>query len=232
MKKTRTRFLSMLLALVMVVGLMPTGLFTLTASAAGDNTGWILIGNHDGISKSDPEWWADLCTYLSEKDSTYKIRLTEDIELEDGDEGLHAGLGIYGNKTLDMNGHDLMVHLDGEKNWYQTGSFDEYCLFIIYKDAVFTLENSSGEGGEIQYLGYLSTYISQRLRNVFECHGTMIMNGGNIIGGRSKRDYETGAENFKTSGKHTGYLRCQTNCNGISHPLAAMPCFIPSRMMA
>lgn len=210
MKKIRTKILSVLLVIAMLIGIMPLGMFSLTASASDDD-GWTLIGNHDGIDKSDAAWWEIMCLFLKDSTKEYKIRLTEGIDSEGTTQGIHYNVNIKGIKTLDLNGHTISISYDSNSGGRT--------LFDIQDSAVFTLDDSTGDNGEVRYdcpLGGNAWQPPERNPFSISEGGEMIMNGGAVIGGHSKREYHTITYCVNADESHVGYFRQQVESNGIT----------------
>ncbi len=95
---------------------------------------------------------------------------------------------VRGSKSLDLNGHTIYVSNTSDRTPRST-------LFDVLGQSYFELYDSSGGGGRINYDGYISGKGEAQLRDVFHVDGVMIMNGGVIEAGRSKKiwawDYQS-----------------------------------------
>ena len=77
----KRKIVSILLTLVMLLTLIPTMGVTAQASSYDQSPSWILIGNHNGIKKTDAEWYEMMRTFLEFQSPTY-IRLATDISVD------------------------------------------------------------------------------------------------------------------------------------------------------
>ena len=59
----KRKIISILLTLVMLLTLIPTMGVTAQASSYKQSPSWVLIGNHNGIEKTDAEWYAMIDVY-------------------------------------------------------------------------------------------------------------------------------------------------------------------------
>ena len=126
------KIISILLTLVMVLTLIPSMAVTSQAASYDPSPSWILIGNHDGIKKSDQEWYAEMRAAL-EKDGTAYIRLVTDIAVNSKGDSEKAkkiaDIKVKGNKVIT----DL---LDFTKTFFSKHTL----LNILTKYCVFTSE--------------------------------------------------------------------------------------------
>lgn len=67
----KRKIVSILLTLVMLLTLIPTMGVTAQASSYDQSPSWILIGNHNGIKKTDAEWYEMMRTFWN-----FKVRRT------------------------------------------------------------------------------------------------------------------------------------------------------------
>ena len=204
----RKRITSLFLTLALMLTLLPTGLST-TAEAylptpnpntPHSNNGWVELNGPLGV--------AALKEYLKDENNTWYIRLTGNISLDDDNFG---GFTVKGAKYLDLNGYTIDVNRDpGE----------EQLLFTVPEGSTIVVCDSRG-GGKIHYDGHL--YIdydykkeSPKKRHLFYVKGTMILNGGELDGGRSKEIWFTRTLNEKGVDPYTGYVRQQLYATGIT----------------
>ena len=181
------RFVSILLAFVMVLTMMP--LTAMPASAAEANPAW-----QDIRSDRETEPWILLYRYLQNNSIKY-LRLQCDIVLDEGennpfwygnDSGQQSSnILIVGEKHLDLNGHKIVYRNDSE---FPAG-MENHTLFKVTEGASFTLYDT-GKGGRISYEGPVNRYGGPE-RNVFwvDNGAKMTINGGEIEAGRSKSVY-------------------------------------------
>ena len=168
----KKRMLSLLLTLVMVLGMLPAT--TMTANAL------MYIG---------VDTWEELVEELTTGDAGY-IMLEDDINLshENNPEDFvdFETIEINGTKTLDLNGHSIEVKDGGTGSTYDT-------LFEIPADSQLTINDGIGDG-QITYKTYFpdirdflfvasSDYHFVRKRDIFDVHGTLVVNGGKILAG-------------------------------------------------
>ena len=110
----KKKIVSILLTLVMVLTLIPSMAVTSQAASYDPSPSWILIGNHDGIKKSDQEWYAEMRAAL-EKDGTAYIRLVTDIAVNSKGDSEKAkkiaDIKVKGNKVFDLAGNILDINL-------------------------------------------------------------------------------------------------------------------------
>ena len=200
--------MSLLLVFVMAISMIPTGIFTMTASAA-DDADWIVLG--DSSNYVDYYWFHRLVDELR-SDGTSYIRINEDIEVEGEYFGEIDEIQILNNKTLDLNGHKIIF-----KCIYDIGTIDPM-LFDVREGTIFTLDDSEGSGGEIRYEYALNADNANLKQNSFIVHdgGSMIVNGGKITGGISKKLHVDDAVNDDGSEYYSGKIFFQSLANGIT----------------
>ena len=180
MKQCKTKILSVLLVLVMVLGIIPVA--SMTASA------------DDGYNYTADSWYA-LDMYLKAA-GTCTIKLTDNIKLEyEPETEGHETLNIYGNKTIDLNGYKIEC-TDSNSIKYDEGKEvsveSEKTLFNIYKGSTLTINDSKG-GGEIAFKGEhvkeSEHYFHYAKRDVFSVDGTLVVNAGKITAGSQGKEY-------------------------------------------
>mgnify|MGYP002514936529 CR=1 FL=1 len=180
MKHCKTKILSVLLVLVMVLSIIPAA--SMTASA------------DDGYNYTADSWYA-LDMYLKAA-GTCTIKLTDDIKIEyEPDTEGHKTLNIYGNKTIDLNGCKI-ESTDSSGIKYDEGKEvsveSEKTLFNIYKGSTLTINDSKG-GGEIAFKGEhvkeSEHYFHYAKRDVFSVDGTLVVNAGKITAGSQGKEY-------------------------------------------
>lgn len=208
----RKRITSLFLTLVLMLTLIPTGLTT-TAEAylptpnpntPHSNNGWVELNGPLGV--------AALKEYLKDENNTWYMRLTGNISLDDDS---FEGITVKGTKYLDLNGYSVDVNRDGGK---------ELTLFEVPEGSTIVVCDSRG-GGRIHYDGYLDMDQScnseggqvkfRAIRNLFHVEGTMILNGGELDGGRSKQVWVTYSHAAGSADYYTGYVRQQLYATGI-----------------
>ena len=202
------KLLSMLLALVMLLSLLPTTaeayLPTPNPNTPHSNNGWVELNGPLGV--------AALKEYLKDENNTWYMRLTGNISLDDDS---FEGITVKGAKYLDLNGYSVDVNRDGGK---------ELTLFEVPEGSTIVVCDSRG-GGRIHYDGYLDMDQScnseggqvkfRAIRNLFHVEGTMILNGGELDGGRSKQVWVTYSHAAGSADYYTGYVRQQLYATGI-----------------
>ena len=214
----KKKIVSILLTLVMVLTLIPSMAVTSQAASYDPSPSWILIGNHDGIKKSDQEWYAEMRAAL-EKDGTAYIRLATDIAVNskgDSDKARKiADIKVKGNKVIDLAGKKLDITI------YETTFMGNiYKAFTITKDAELTVVDSNGSG-RIWGDSYIRAADSQQTVNNNTVHIFDVENGGKLVisasgatieTGRSKEQYVNRAYiDGNHNDRHTGNVRNQTN---------------------
>ena len=203
----RKRITSLFLTLALMLTLIPASLTT-TAEAylptpnpntPHSNNGWVELNGPLGV--------AALKEYLKDENNTWYIRLTGNISLDDDN---FTEFKVMGTKYLDLNGYTIDVNRD---------SVDELSLFAVLEGATIVVCDSRG-GGKIHYDGHLYMDYDNddekpKKRHLFYVKGTMILNGGELDGGRSKEVWVTYSHEKGGDGRYTGYVRHQLYANGI-----------------
>lgn len=208
----RKRITSLFLTLALMLTLIPASLTT-TAEAylptpnpntPYSNNGWVELNGPLGV--------AALKEYLKDENNTWYMRLTGNISLDDDS---FEGITVKGTKYLDLNGYSVDVNRDGGK---------ELTLFEVPEGSTIVVCDSRG-GGRIHYDGYLDMDQScnseggqvkfRAIRNLFHVEGTMILNGGELDGGRSKQVWVTYSHAAGSADYYTGYVRQQLYATGI-----------------
>ena len=209
--KKRSKILSLLLALSMLVGILPMSVIPASAylptpnpNTPHSNNGWVELNGPLGV--------AALKEYLKDENNTWYMRLTGNISLDDDS---FEGITVKGTKYLDLNGYSVDVNRDGGK---------ELTLFEVPEGSTIVVCDSRG-GGRIHYDGYLDMDQScnseggqvkfRAIRNLFHVEGTMILNGGELDGGRSKQVWVTYSHAAGSADYYTGYVRQQLYATGI-----------------
>lgn len=201
----KKRILSMLLALTMLVGMIPAT--TLTANA-------LMYTSVDTWDELIEELSTGDAGYIMlEDDITAEILIWDDwfgkeqsdyfrYEVEgDYNDPLYPYVAepyctVTGNKTLDLNGYSIKIKLcepdiDYVRAWETT-------MFYIPEDAALTV-NDSGQDGSIEYtgcfagevgdLGDFSNYDGYLHTDVFQTSGKLIVNGGKIEAGNTRKEW-------------------------------------------
>ena len=206
--KKRRKIVSILLALILILtGLSTTAeayLPTPNPNTPHSNNGWVELYGPLGV--------AALKEYLKDENNTWYMRLTGNISLDDDS---FEGITVKGTKYLDLNGYSVDVNRDGGK---------ELTLFEVPEGSTIVVCDSRG-GGRIHYDGYLDMDQScnseggqvkfRAIRNLFHVEGTMILNGGELDGGRSKQVWVTYSHAAGSADYYTGYVRQQLYATGI-----------------
>ena len=139
----KRKIVSILLTLVMLLTLIPTMGVTAQASSYDQSPSWILIGNHNGIKKTDAEWYEMMRTFLEFQSPTY-IRLATDISVDcNGDENTFKKLkdiSVREKNVLDLAGHKLDITL-----WKSDYVINDN-VFSIEKNAELNVVDSVGKG--------------------------------------------------------------------------------------
>ena len=139
----KRKIVSLLLTLVMLLTLIPTMGVTAQAANYNPSPSWILIGNHDGIKKTDEEWYALMRTFLEFQSPTY-IRLATDISVDcKGDKDTIKKLkdiSVRGNNVLDLAGHKLDITL------WKSDYVINYDVFSIEENAELNVVDSVEKG--------------------------------------------------------------------------------------
>ena len=230
----KKRIISFLLCVVMLIGVMPMGLFTVTAGALTDpptGTGYPTVKVKN---------WDELKAAL-ENDGNAIITLTDDIHYYIGLSGKNTPAAepikctIYGNKILELNGNDIYYEDDSNAYTVDKGKWSkaDRCyttLFSVDKNADLTIQDSKG-GGKIHssayFIGYqkcctgkgefftnltdawLADYVDMYTiyctRNLFEIDGTVTMKSGTVAAGKEKKQWVTEAR-LGDSDLRTGYV--------------------------
>ena len=207
-KTKLTKLWSFLLSLVMLLSLLTTTaeayLPTPNPNTPHSNNGWVELNGPLGV--------AALKEYLKDENNTWYMRLTGNISLDDDS---FEGITVKGAKYLDLNGYSVDVNRDGGK---------ELTLFEVPEGSTIVVCDSRG-GGRIHYDGYLDMDQScnseggqvkfRAIRNLFHVEGTMILNGGELDGGRSKQVWVTYSHAAGSADYYTGYVRQQLYATGI-----------------
>lgn len=195
MKRTQ-KLLSILLALVMLLGMLP-----MTAVAAEDPE---VIVTHD----------VDQIRELLQQDGDVSIKLDADAEkkltaysdFEDdkwNSQYVWTKIGS-GNKTIDLNGYRLYVYDQsarslGSLDWMDFRYIQGALLMEIPEDAALTVNDSSGGGmiwmdAEMPDKSEIEGPNLLMERNIFAVTGgNLTVNGGEIHAGRSKEIYAQSA---------------------------------------
>ena len=183
----RSRILSVLLVLVMVFAMLPA--FTQTASAASITDPYSTVYTDGGKYLKET---------LSRTDNV-KVVLMGDIDYKDNGD-YEYWCTIVGNKIIDLNGHSITIHND---DVYQSTLFrvPSNSTLIVTADPDSDLDDV-----KITYNGYINDLGYCRQRNLFEVYGRMVVNGGKLEAGRSKKFY---------SASQAGYYYKQTKGSAV-----------------
>lgn len=197
--KKRSKIVSLLLALSMLVGMLPLSVIPASAAGFGDvqvtssypydpNPEWVEInkanGNYRGISK--------LKSLMGTTGPGYKvkyIKLTSDLEYL-GDDNFNLTMSVNECVHLDLNGHKLIYGVDekvGGKPFITVNGGSELHIY-----------DSQNGGGYIHYEGKLTSKIGAIPRDliVVKNGGKLFVNGGELEAGRSKEIFGTWNESY------------------------------------
>lgn len=198
--KKRSKILSLLLALSMLVGIVPFSVIPAMAAGFGDvqvtssyaydpNPEWVEInkanGNYKGISV--------LKGLMGTTGPGYRnkyIRLTSDLEYV-GDDDFNLLMEVNECVHLDLNGHKLIYGVDNKKGGLKP-------LITVSGGSELHIYDSQNGGGYIHYEGKLDSktaYVNRSLIRV-EDGGKLFVNGGELEAGRSKKIYGTWNESY------------------------------------
>lgn len=198
--KKRSKILSLLLALLMLVGMVPFSVIPAMAAGFGDvqvtssyaydpNPKWVEInnakGNYKGISA--------LKSLMGTTGPGYRnkyIRLTSDLEYV-GDDDFNLLMEVNECVHLDLNGHKLIYGVDNKKGGSKP-------LITVIGGSELHIYDSQNGGGYIHYEGKLDSktaYVNRSLIHV-EDGGKLFVNGGELEAGRSKKIYGTWNESY------------------------------------
>ena len=205
----KKRILSLLLALTMIVGMLPMGVLTATAATT--------------VTEVD-SWEELTTALTASGTATIKLTADIEVTLDMVTEtvplinflygvpfDMSMTVEISGSKTLDLNGYDIKAHnlrnvtscytvdiVDTPERHYQMKDyypdFWEDTLFKIPLGCSLTI-NDSGEDGSISYDAYLrEQHELSTKRDVFDVYGTLIINDGSIIAGKTEKYWITDGE--------------------------------------
>lgn len=198
--KKRSKILSLLLALLMLVGMVPFSVIPAMAAGFGDvqvtssypydpNPRWVEInnakGNYKGISA--------LKSLMGTTGPGYRnkyIRLTSNLEYV-GDDDFNLLMEVNECVHLDLNGHKLIYGVDNKKGGSKP-------LITVIGGSELHIYDSQNGGGYIHYEGKLDSktaYVNRSLIHV-EDGGKLFVNGGELEAGRSKKIYGTWNESY------------------------------------
>lgn len=184
------RLLSLLLTVVILLGTIPIGALPV---GAADAPSWITIKGTNDFSRM-----AQLTGMLSQSGTKY-IKLGEDINLNYNSD---SAFPVNGIKHLDLNGYKI--------NYDDRTSENCSYMFEVESGAeMYIYDSSNKKTGYIHFDGILPKD-NEISRSIFvvESGGKLVVNGGEIEAGRSKRVWLTAAGNGE-GGWYDGYARQQ-----------------------
>lgn len=210
--KKRSKILSLLLALSMLVGMLPLSVIPANAAEVPEitsggtyveNPRWSSVDNRSG-NRTGIASLKGLMEAPSE--NAMYIRLDSDLKYV-GDPEPDLQIYVRGVKHLDLNGHDLI---------YGTDSPYGYSFIQVMKGAELHIYDSRG-GGYVHYEGYLKDHETGKLRNVITVWGgKLFVNGGTFTAGRSKEMWGIWEHYEKyRNDTYTGNIRHQIVGNAI-----------------
>lgn len=204
--KKRSKIVSLLLALSMLVGMLPLSVIPAMAAGFGDvqitssypydpNPKWSSVNNSSGNRVGIASLKALMETPPSGKPKY--IKLTSDLEYL-GDDDDHLVMSVNGCVHLDLNGHELVYGADhgaGSKPFITVNGGSELHIY-----------DSQNGGGYIHYEGKLTSDVCAIPRDliVVKDGGKLFVNGGELEAGRSKEIYGIWDENAYIN-KRRGY---------------------------
>lgn len=193
--KKRSKILSLLLALSMLVGMVPLSVIPAMAAGFGDvqitssypydpNPTWTQVNKNNG------HWNGILLLKVlmeAPPSGPKYIKLTSDLEYV-GDDDDHLVMSVNGCVHLDLNGHKLIYGADhgaGSKPFITVNGGSELHIY-----------DSQNGGGYIHYEGKLTSDIDAISRHLIEVKdgGKLFVNGGKLEAGRSKEIFGTWGE--------------------------------------
>lgn len=196
--KKRSKILSLLLALSMLVGMVPLSVIPAMAAGFGDvqitssypydpNPKWSSVNNSSGNRVGIASLKALMETPPSGKPKY--IKLTSDLEYL-GDDDDHLVMSVNGCVHLDLNGHELIYGADhgaGSKPFITVNGGSELHIY-----------DSQNGGGYIHYEGKLTSDVGAIPRDliVVKDGGKLFVNGGELEAGRSKELFGTWKESY------------------------------------
>ncbi len=231
----RTRVISFLLTLVMLVGMLP--LSAVPAYAAADkSSAWPTTGSDAVTVSTQSTGLSDkakanlaaanaLKAYLANSTVRY-IRLDSDIKCTGDDFAELVQFTVSGEKRLDLNGYTIEIWQNRYAQAYKLNSKDENCdtdraesLFTVPAGATLTVYDTSAKGsGKINYNSKLAhdyyDSFNGPTRNIFcvENGGTLTVNGGTFDAGRTIKRWMVDATVWLAYGNNSyihynGYAR-------------------------
>lgn len=220
MKTTKVcKLISLLLAILMVVGTVPIQVF-----AATDETSvqWYVPQGKDSKIR-----YQDLRKELEKVTTSKKyIRLENDIDFSydcKGKEDWVSGIKVKGDVTLDLNGHTLEASL--YKGTADSMEAVNVSMFVIEKGNSLTVRDKKNSG-RIATDGYIvaadtlgKNKTGVNVFNIFEVNGgslTVNAAGAEFECGRSKKQYVTSSQNgaVGSNESYTGNIRGQS-CGSV-----------------
>lgn len=232
------RWLSLLLAVVMLLGTVP---FSALPVSAEQSSATSMLAAAKGLNEDLPTWNTSptwelikdvflqdtrirlLREWLGSKtsfDEERYIRLEDDIDISVAYLKDNEKIVVNGKKVLDLNGHTISIKL-GKGAGYS----GRQTAITVNKDATLMVIDSKG-GGKIfgdswicapEDLGY-----NRASTDLFYNNGTLIINmpNGEIETGRSKKQWvtaasENGVKESIAYARYSGYIRGQSNGSAI-----------------
>ena len=163
------RIISMLLALVMVLGMLPA----LQAEAAGSDLENCYVGT-----------WDELVAALIKTGRVY-IELTDDIEASS-----EVGYMITIRRDyvlLNLNGKSLKFRCTVNKDTDTLRQCNSYTLFQIPSSCQMTIQDTSAKkDGSIWYSAHINgwrSFVCSSIRELFDVYGKLTVEGGKLTSG-------------------------------------------------
>ena len=235
------RLLSLLLALIMLVGVLPLSAVSVGAETEEHSGATAMLAATNGLNEDLPTWntsptWELIKDVFVQEtrirllrewlgsntssDEERYIRLEDDIDISAAYLKDNEKIAVNGKKVLDLNGHTISIKL-GKGAGYS----GRQTAITVNKDATLMVIDSKG-GGKIfgdswicapEDLGY-----SRASTDLFYNNGTLIINmpNGEIETGRSKKQWvtaasENGVKESIAYARYSGYIRGQSNGSAI-----------------
>lgn len=221
--KKRSKILSLLLALSMLVGMVPFSVIPAMAAGFGDvqvtssypydpNPRWVEINNSSG-NKRGISYLKSLMDTTGPGYKVKYIKLTSDLEYL-GDDNFNLTMSVNECVHLDLNGHELIYGVDekvGAKPFITVNGGSELHIY-----------DSQNGGGYIHYEGKLTSKIGAIPRDliVVKNGGKLFVNGGELEAGRSKEIFGTWNESYHIDSQRDNYQDIDIWTGKIRHLIA------------
>jgi len=187
--KTRKKVLSLFLTLAMVLTLLP--MTAVPAAAAEPYAATVEVDSESGLKAA------------LERTDNILIKLTGSIDIQYDHKAprkslpiVYDGYVVRGKKALDLNGKTISFTNINESAGPKAVSY----LFGIPRGASLHMMDSAG-GGLVKTDGYMTEDSNDRFdhANIFGVEGTLVIDSGEYIAGRSKKVYVPGSAYYRDS---------------------------------